>query len=81
MENITLVEDTLKENEVLVPFKAFLSVPCEICLKPIEEWDDYNVKLAIESIGCGHTHCWHSEFGRLREFRKTMEKVKKAQNR
>ena len=71
------LEKVLGEHEVLLPFKAFLNAPCEICHEPIKEWDDYNVKLAIEGIGCGHTHCWNSEVGRFRELRKAIEKVKK----
>jgi len=72
------LEKVLEEHEVLLPFEAFLNAPCEICHEPIKEWDDYNVKLAIEGIGCGHTHCWNSELGRLIEFRKAIEKVKKG---
>jgi len=71
------LEDTLQLEEALKSFKAFLNTPCEICHESVKEWDDYNVKLAIEGIGCGHTSCWKSELGRLREFRKAIEKVKK----
>ena len=77
LEDTQHLEEVLKEIQMLKSFEAFLNVPCEICHEPIAEWDDYNVKLAIEGIGCGHTHCWNSELGRLREFRKTIEKVKK----
>ncbi len=63
---------------MLLPFKAFLNVPCEICHEPIKEWDDYNVKLAIEGTGCGHTWCWNSELGQLIELRKAIEKVNKT---
>lgn len=79
LDNTQHLEKTLKEIEMLEPFKAFLNVSCEICHKSIEEWDDYNVKLAIDGIGCGHTRCWNSEFGQLREFRKTIEKMKRTQ--
>lgn len=78
MENIILVEETLKENKAIQPLKAFLNVPCELCHEPIEEWDDYNVKLVIEGIGCGHTSCWNSEVGQMRQIRKAIEKAKKT---
>jgi len=78
IENTQHLEKVLEEYGVLEPFKAFLTVPCEICHEPITEWDDYNVKLAIEGTGCGHTSCWNSELGRLIELRKAIEKVKKV---
>ena len=81
LEDTLHLEELLKEYKVLEPFKAFLNVLCEICHKPIEEWDDYNVRLAIEGIGCGHTSCWKSQAGRFRELRKAIEKVKKTENR
>jgi len=77
LEDTQHLEEVLKEIEVLGPFKAFFNVPCEICHEMIDEWDDYNVKLVFEGIGCGHTHCWNSELGRLLELRKAIEKVKK----
>jgi FtsZ-binding cell division protein ZapB len=77
LEDTLHLEEVLKETEVLGPFKAFFNVPCEICHEPVKEWDDYNVKLAIEGTGYGHTHCWKSELGRLIELRKAVEKVKK----
>jgi len=71
------LEEVLKENEILKPFSAFLNVPCEICHELIEEWDDQNVKLAIEGIGCGHTSCWNSQVGQWRQLGKAIQKVKK----
>ncbi len=71
-------KEALKEIEVLKSFKAFLNTPCEICKEPVKEWDDYNVKLAIQGIGRGHTQCWNSELGRFIELRKAIEKVKKT---
>ncbi|MCK4825426.1 hypothetical protein KA005_57290, partial [bacterium] len=67
LEDIQHMEEVLKENEVLKPFKQFLKAPCEICHEPIEAWDDYNTKLVIEGIGFGHTSCWKSEVGQLRQ--------------
>jgi len=78
IENTQYLKEVLEEIQTLKSFKAFLSVPCEICHELIGEWDDYNVKLAIQGIGCGHTSCWNSKLGRLREFRKAVEKVKKT---
>jgi len=78
IENTQHLEKLLEEYEVMKSFKAFLNVPCELCHEPIEEWDDYNVKLVIEGIGCGHTTCWKSEAGQLRELRKAIEKEKKT---
>lgn len=70
------VEQLLDEYEMLKSFKAFLNVPCEICQKPVKEWDIYNVKLAIEGTGCGHTQCWNSELGRMRQLRKALQQMK-----
>ena len=77
LEDTLHLEKVLEEYGVLEPFKAFINMPCDICHEPITEWDDYNVKLAIQGIGCGHTQCWNSEFGRLRELRKTLEQMKR----
>jgi hypothetical protein len=51
-------------------------VPCEICHEPIKEWDDYNVKLAIQGIGFGHTACWRSDLGRMKEFARALAKLR-----
>ncbi len=77
MGNIVLVEKTLKEAKVLEPLKAFLEVPCEICGEPVKEWDNQNVKLAIDGFGYGHTRCWSGELGQLRQLRKFLEKERK----
>jgi len=77
LEDIQHLEKVLEEHEVMKSFKAFLKVPCEICHEPVKEWDDYNVKLAIESIGCGHTSCWKSESGQMKELLKAIQKFKK----
>ena len=67
----------LRSVKTLQPFKPFLSVSCEICHEKIEKWDDYNVKLAIQGIGCGHTACWNSELGRMKEFTRTLAIMKR----
>lgn len=66
MENIILVEDTLKENETLGPLKAFLNVPCEICGKPITKWTKDNVWAAINRCGWGHDECWNTDLGKIK---------------
>ena len=78
LEDTLHLEEVMEECEVLEPFKAFLNVSCEICHEPVKEWDEYNVNLAIEGIGCGHTSCWNSELGRFMELRRAIEKVKKT---
>jgi len=78
LEDTHHLEEVLEEIQMLKSFKAFFNVPCEICHEPIEEWDDYSVKLTIEGIGYGHTQCWNSEVGRFRELRKAIEKMKKT---
>jgi hypothetical protein len=77
LENTQHLDEVLEEYEVLLPFKAFLDEPCEICHKPVSEWDEYNVKLAIQGIGCGHTSCWVSDLGRMKEFNRALSKYKK----
>jgi len=77
LEHTQYLEKVLEEYEVLEPFKAFLNVPCEICHEPVTEWGEYNVKLAIQGIGCGHTSCWNSQPGQMRELLKAIQKFKK----
>lgn len=77
LEDTLHLDKVLKEIEVLGPFKAFFNVPCEICHELVKEWDDYNVKLAVESIGCGHTHCWNSQAGQFKQIAKAIQKFKK----
>jgi len=77
LEDTLHLEEVLKEFEILKPFNSFFNVPCEICHEPVKEWDDYNVKLAIHNIGCGHTHCWKSQTGQTTQLLKAIQKVKK----
>lgn len=77
LENTRRLEDVQKENEALAPFKAFLNAPCDICHEPVKEWDDWNVKVAVEGIGCGHTGCWNSSAGQIRQLQKVVELVGK----
>ena len=71
------IEKVLEEYKVLEPFKAFFNILCEICDEPVKDWDDYNVKLAVEGIGYGHTNCWNSEFGQFRQIAKAIQKFNK----
>jgi hypothetical protein len=80
LEDIRNMEEVLKENEILRPFKTFLEVPCEICHQPIECWDDYNAKLVVQGIGFGHTSCWNSEVGRMIELTRAIRKVREDTN-
>lgn len=80
LEDVKHTEEILKENEILKPFKDFLNVPCEICHKPIQVWDGYNIKLVIEGTGFGHTLCWKSDLGRMREVAKVMRQMREKQN-
>ncbi len=77
LDDIQHMEEVLKENEILKPFKHFLEVPCEICHKPVEAWDDYNTKLAIEGTGFGHTSCWKSQAGQMRQMAKAVQSLRK----
>jgi hypothetical protein len=77
LEDNLHLDKILKENEVFEPFKAFFNAPCEICHEPVKEWNDYNVKLAVEGIGIGHTVCWNSELGPMRQMVKAIQKFKK----
>ena len=51
---------------MLRSLKPFFDVTCEICGKPIDEWDKENVKTAVEGFGWGHTKCWNSDIGKLK---------------
>jgi hypothetical protein len=57
---------------VFEPFKAFFNAPCEICHEPVKEWNDYNDKLAVESISIGRTVCWNSELEPMRQMLKAI---------
>jgi regulator of replication initiation timing len=75
LENTYHLDKVLDAYETLLPFQAFLNAPCEICHKPVAEWDGYNVKLAVQGTGCGHTSCWKSDLGQMIELKKALEKM------
>lgn len=77
LEDIKNMEEVMKENEILKPFEHFLKVPCEICHDPIQVWDDYNTKLVIQGTGFGHTSCWKSQAGQMREMTKALQRLRK----
>jgi predicted RNA-binding Zn-ribbon protein involved in translation (DUF1610 family) len=77
LEDTQHLGKVLEEYNMLEPFKAFLNVPCEMCHRLVKEWDDYNVKLAIEGTGCGHTSCWNSQIGQWKQLGKAIQKFKK----
>ena len=75
-DDIIKVSNITKENYVLKPLAAFLGIACEIWGEPITEWDEHNVKIAVEKYGWGHTKCWNSNIGQLRllfEFRNKIQ--------
>jgi len=77
VENTQYLRELLEEIQTLKPFKFFFNVSCEICHEKIEKWDDYNVKLAIQGIGCGHTACWNSDLGRMKEIARALAIIKR----
>jgi hypothetical protein len=77
LENTIRLDRALEEYEALLPFKAFLDESCEICHEPVSEWDEYNIKRAIQGIGCCHTPCWKSDLGQIKELTKALSKYKK----
>jgi len=52
-------------------------MPCEMCHKPVTEWDNYYVKLATKGIGIGHTLCWNCQTGQLKQLCKAIKEIKK----
>ena len=67
LQDILTVRDIQEENDALRPLKPFLSVPCEICGKPITEWaEKSNVWAAINGCGWCHDGCWNTELGKLK---------------
>jgi len=72
-DNIITAGDLKEENDILIPLKPFLNVICEVCGKPIKEWDEHNVKLAVEHHLWGHTDCWNGELGRAILFVKSIK--------
>jgi len=78
-DDILRIRDIQKENDTLKPLEAFLSVACEICGKPVTEWNEHNVKIAVEKYGWGHTKCWDSDIGQLRLLAKFSNKIQGKQ--
>jgi len=66
LDNIIKAGELKKENDILKPLKPFLSLACEVCGKPITEWNEDNVNIAIEYRLWGHTNCWNGGVGQLK---------------
>lgn len=75
LADIRHTQEMIEENRRLNAFKVFLEVPCEICHEPIGCWDDYNTRLVLRGIGFGHTSCWKSEIGQLRQLEKAIPQI------
>ena len=70
MENVYRLQQVLKENETLTPLKVFLNLPCEVCEQPITEWTDYMVQKGVKEHCWGHTKCWNSDMGQIKQLMK-----------
>ena len=70
MENVCRLKQVLKENEALRPLKVFLNLPCEVCGQPISEWTEYEVQKGVKEHCWGHTECWNSDKGHLKQLMK-----------
>ena len=68
LENICRVEELQKENEALKPVKVFLNLPCEVCGQPVTEWTEQDVKRGVSGLGWGHTACWNTDKGQIKQF-------------
>jgi len=66
LANIRRCVEVQKENDSLIPFKAFFDIRCEVCEKPITEWNERNIKQGISGLGWGHLQCWSSPLGKLK---------------
>jgi len=76
LANIHRCDDIQKENDSLKPFKAFFSLPCEVCGKPIAEWTDENIATGIQGLGWCHKKCWTFAFS----LKKSLGKITKEQS-
>lgn len=68
LEDIYRVEQLQKENDALRPLKVFLDLPCEVCGHPVTEWTLQDVKRGVTGLGWGHSACWSSDKGHIRQF-------------
>ena len=73
IENVYRLQQVLKENEVLKPLKVFLNLPCEVCGQPITEWTDYMVQKGVKEHCWGHTECWNSDKGQIKQMMKLVK--------
>ena len=73
MENVYRLQQVLKENEALKPLKVFLDLPCEVCGQPITEWTEYEVQKGVREHCWGHTKCWNSDMGQIKQMMKLVK--------
>ncbi|MFC1982347.1 hypothetical protein ACFLV5_00930 [Chloroflexota bacterium] len=66
LENTYIVEQLIEENAILRPLTVFFTIPCDICSKPITDWNEYNIKAAIAGFGWGHSQCWNTAVGKFK---------------
>ncbi|XUX00150.1 MAG: hypothetical protein TUN42_09695 [Dehalogenimonas sp.] len=64
LKRVTSIEE---QNQALKPLKFFLELPCEICNKPMASWTLEDIKRGAEGFGWGHTVCFKSESGQIRQ--------------
>jgi hypothetical protein len=67
LKDIRSYVEIQEENDSLKPFKLFFGLPCKVCKKPITEWTEQNVRTGINGFGWGHTKCWNSPSGQLKQ--------------
>ena len=73
IENIRRAEELQKENDALKPLKVFLNLPCEVCGQPVTEWTEQDVKRGVSGLGWGHTACWNTDKGQIKQFFKLVK--------
>jgi hypothetical protein len=73
LEDIRRCVEVQKENDSLSPFKVFFDIRCEVCGKPVTNWNDGNIERGISGRGWGHTQCWISQLGQLHQIIKLLK--------
>jgi hypothetical protein len=73
IENVHRLEQVLEENEALKPLKVFLKLPCEVCGEPINKWTKNIIEKGVTQHCWGHTECWQSDKGQIKQMMKLAE--------
>lgn len=73
MDNTRRTAEVQKENDALKPLKVFLNLPCEICGQPMTEWSEQDLRRGVTGGGWGHTKCWNTTGGEVRQFAKLVK--------